>query len=62
MAGSLLCDVLCYLTMLIAAAYSLLPFTLLPDSLNWVDKPKIILIREKRKEKEEKDAIILVYT
>ena len=37
-----------------AAVYSLLSFTLLPNSLTWVEKPKISLIRKKGKERKEK--------
>ena len=43
-----------------AAVYSLLSFTLLPNSLNGVDKPGISLIRKRGKERKGKNAIVLV--
>ena len=42
------------LTLLVAAAYSLLSLTLLPDSLTWVEKPKGLPNPGKEKEKKRR--------
>ena len=44
---------LCYLTLLVAAAYSLCSITRLPDSLTWVEEPKDFLMPEKEKEEKK---------